>query len=620
MGQIAGDWLQGPYVYYLYSTYGFGKGEIGQLFIAGFGSSMLFGTIVGSLADKQGRKRACVTYCITYILSCITKHSPQYRVLMIGRVLGGIATSLLFSAFESWLVAEHFKRGFDQQWLSLTFSKAIFLGNGLVAILSGLFGNFLVDSLNLGPVSPFDAAAILLSIGMAVILSSWTENYGDPSENKDLLTQFKGAAVAIASDEKIALLGAIQSLFEGSMYTFVFLWTPALSPNDEDIPHGFIFATFMLASMLGSSIAARLLARNTIKVESYMQIVFVISSGSLLLPILTNFLVPTSPKVKEGGISFSGCLQLLGFCTFEACVGLFWPSIMKMRSQYIPEEARSTIMNFFRIPLNIFVCVVLYNKNTNDMDENIQSGIRPLHHHHEFQIFSAFGALAMANSFAHISTQYHKFQPYTIETNSSCFVPKAIKLHSRRKSSSSIYRALRVQNAATKKAKTPAEEDWKIKRQILLEKRVRSVDVKEAFRLQNENNFVILDVRPEAEFKEAHPEGAINVQIYRLIKEWTAWDIARRAAFAFFGIFSGTEENPEFIQSVESKIAKDAKIIVACSAGGTTKPSQNLPEGQQSRSLIAAYLLVLNGYTNVYHLEGGIYNWFKESLPSVSED
>ncbi|MBA0718873.1 hypothetical protein Golax_006595 [Gossypium laxum] len=196
---IAGDWLQGPYVYYLYSTYGFGKGEIGQLFIAGFGSSMLFGTIVGSLADKQGRRRACVTYCITYILSCITKHSPQYKILMIGRVLGGIATSLLFSAFESWLVAEHNKRGFEQQWLSLTFSKAIFLGNGLVAILSGLFGNLLVDSLSLGPVAPFDAAACFLAIGMAIILSSWTENFGDPSENKDLLTQFKGAAVAIAS-------------------------------------------------------------------------------------------------------------------------------------------------------------------------------------------------------------------------------------------------------------------------------------------------------------------------------------------------------------------------------------------------------------------------------------
>lgn len=31
---------------------------------------------------------------------------------------------------------------------------------------------------------------------------------------------------------------------------------------------------------------------------------------------------------------------------------------------------------------------------------------------------------------------------------------------------------------------------------------VRSVDAKEAFRLQKENKFVILDVRPEAEFKE----------------------------------------------------------------------------------------------------------------------
>ncbi|XP_047315721.1 molybdate-anion transporter-like [Impatiens glandulifera] len=357
---MAGDWLQGPYVYYLYSVYGFTKGEIGQLFIAGFGSSMLFGTIVGSLADKQGRKRACITYCITYILSCITKHSPQYKILMVGRVLGGIATSLLFSAFESWLVAEHNKRGFEQQWLSVTFSKAIFLGNGLVAILAGLFGNLLVGSLDLGPVAPFDAAAFFLTIGMVIIISSWSENYGDPSESKDLLTQFRGAAVAIASDGKIALLGAIQSLFEGSMYTFVFLWTPALSPNGEDIPHGFIFATFMLASMLGSSTASRLMARSSLKVESYMQTVFAISSVALLIPVLTSYLLP-STGVKGGSITFSGSIQLIGFCVFEACVGIFWPSIMKMRSQYIPEESRSTIMNFFRIPLNIFVCVVLYN-------------------------------------------------------------------------------------------------------------------------------------------------------------------------------------------------------------------------------------------------------------------
>lgn len=42
-------------------------------------------------------------------------------------------------------------------------------------------------------------------------------------------------------------------------------------------------------------------------------------------------------------------------------VGIFWPSMMKMRSDYVPEELRATIINIFRVPLNLFVCVVLGN-------------------------------------------------------------------------------------------------------------------------------------------------------------------------------------------------------------------------------------------------------------------
>ena len=64
----------------------------------------------------------------------------------------------------------------------------------------------------------------------------------------------------MCADRKIALLGAIQSLFEASMYTFVFLWTPALSPNGEKVAHGMIFACFMMSCMAGSTIAGRLLA------------------------------------------------------------------------------------------------------------------------------------------------------------------------------------------------------------------------------------------------------------------------------------------------------------------------------------------------------------------------
>eukprot|EP00854_Cymbomonas_tetramitiformis_P021749 gene21749-26160_t len=359
---MAGDWLQGPYVYALYSHYGYSKGDIGKLFIAGFGSSMIFGTIVGSLADKYGRKKCALTYVVTYILSCVTKHSPDYWILMLGRFFGGIATSLLFSAFESWLVAEHFKRGFEAQWLSNTFSKAVFLGNGLMAILCGLLANFLVDNLHLGPVAPFDASATVLLIGGIVIHTTWSENFGDNSGNVPLSVQFSKAATAIASDPKIALLGAMQSLFEGSMYTFVFLWTPALSPRGEDIPHGFIFATMMLACMCGSSIAARLMNKSGPPAEKYMQYVFVLSAFALLIPVWFSVQdIPVVEGIHVGGITFDGQVQLFGFLVFEACVGIFWPSIMSMRSKYIPEESRSTIMNFFRIPLNLFVCIVLYN-------------------------------------------------------------------------------------------------------------------------------------------------------------------------------------------------------------------------------------------------------------------
>mmetsp|Transcript_45152 Transcript_45152/g.54727 ORF Transcript_45152/g.54727 Transcript_45152/m.54727 type:complete len:191 (-) Transcript_45152:30-602(-) len=101
------DWLQGPYVYALYDSYGYSQHDIAVLFVAGFGSSMIFGSFIGGMADAGGRRNFVIIFAFIYAASCLTKHVKDFNVLLIGRLLGGIATSLLFSVFDSWLIRAH---------------------------------------------------------------------------------------------------------------------------------------------------------------------------------------------------------------------------------------------------------------------------------------------------------------------------------------------------------------------------------------------------------------------------------------------------------------------------------------------------------------------------------
>jgi hypothetical protein len=67
------DWLQGPYVYALYADYGYSQHSIAILFVAGFGSSMIFGSFIGGMADWGGRRAFVVIFALVYAASCFTK-------------------------------------------------------------------------------------------------------------------------------------------------------------------------------------------------------------------------------------------------------------------------------------------------------------------------------------------------------------------------------------------------------------------------------------------------------------------------------------------------------------------------------------------------------------------
>ena len=88
------------------------------------------------IADKFGRRKFAILYCLIYFGHCATKHWSFFKVLMIGRILGGISTSLLGCSFESWMVTQHKASGYSDELLEQTFAQASFI-NGLLAVAAG---------------------------------------------------------------------------------------------------------------------------------------------------------------------------------------------------------------------------------------------------------------------------------------------------------------------------------------------------------------------------------------------------------------------------------------------------------------------------------------------------
>jgi predicted MFS family arabinose efflux permease len=347
------DWLQGPYAYALYSSMGFSSSQIAVLSLVGFGSSMVFGTLVGSLSDSFGRKKMSLLFVLLYSLSALTKLSSNYAVLCIGRVLSGIATSLLFSVFEAWMICAHNKRKFPSSLISDTFSKAT-AGNGICAVIAGLFADQL--SSYFGFAAPFIFACVpLLLLGIIVQLY-WDENTGADSNNDTgnnsgpKKSKFNEILDVFKTSPQIVALGLAQSLFEGAMYIFVFLWSPTLNAvtKSDSLPYGCIFSTFMLVISIGSYWFGSLVKKHNV----------------LIIPFIIHGLAGLSMVAAAVLAQTNEFLVLFFFLLFEMTCGMFWPTYGTIRSSCIPESQRSTVVSLFRIPLNLFVVVFLGQVST----------------------------------------------------------------------------------------------------------------------------------------------------------------------------------------------------------------------------------------------------------------
>lgn len=328
------DWLKGPYVYALYDSYNIPEDNIAILFIIGFVSSGLFGPFVGSLADMFGRKNMSMAYFVIYIIAAVCTFFPNYNILIFGRFLSGVATSLLSTVLESWMVSEHHRRKYSSNVLEQTFSMSTIL-NSCSAILAGVFAQF---SANLfGYVAPFILSLAPLTSGLILCYVLWEPDNGN-TETQTISIQ-EGLK---SMKSNLWILGLTQSAFLGGMYVFVFLWTPVLK-IDPEVPHGIVFSTFMVMITIGSFIY-----KSLTKYTEYLPWL-VLGLGSI------SFFI-TALYINNALVAY------LAFLVFEIACGIMFPTFGSLRSIYIPEENRATIMNIYRIPHNIFVVIILINK------------------------------------------------------------------------------------------------------------------------------------------------------------------------------------------------------------------------------------------------------------------
>jgi hypothetical protein len=193
----------------------------------------------------------------------------------------------------------------------------------------------------------------------------------------------------IANDSKIARIGIIQGFSQGSLQTFIFLWSPALrkfaqSTSSETVgldsnnepAYGLIFGAFMTMGVLGG------LAEPTVrKTLEKMSKPFEPHDGAnkndsdthhlnpVTISILCSFcylscalllLVPCILSL-ENIHSFTTCL--VSFLVYELIIGIYMPCEGVVRSMHIPNDTICSIMTMLRIVVNVSVALGVISTN-----------------------------------------------------------------------------------------------------------------------------------------------------------------------------------------------------------------------------------------------------------------
>lgn len=326
--------------------------KITMLYITTITASTLAG-VATEIVDVGTRKDKCVISAMLYSISMFSiLFGGHYEMILLGRIVYGVASSLHHTSFESYAVHEHSSLGFPEDWLGHTFSLLTHC-MALMAALSGILGQIAASTGQLG--CPALCCA-LFAVSAAYMVITWEKDLNSP---RFMLSSFiynmNSTISAVRSNKQILLLLTISSLCEASMLVFTFYWAPWMSAlaseEDERISYEVLFSCLIMSSMLGNYFFQLFSSSALGGYGGTFQAVLLCSSVSYFL----------------GAVFQTPMLAFLISLAVHGCMGGYYPAVGFFRGKLMVPELRSTAMIILRVSSLLLAVLLLATIHHNPM-------------------------------------------------------------------------------------------------------------------------------------------------------------------------------------------------------------------------------------------------------------
>ena len=340
-------WAKAPYLYTLFMTvHKFSMSEIGVLYFIDAISALIFGPLTGRWSDTHGRKLFCHFYNWCIIINLLLRMTGNHLLAYIAQVITGFGAGLISTTFEAWVVDESskiFKENLQKE--KEIFLKKLFkntnvydaitsiLTSSICAIIYSIYGIY----------APFWISIFLSFSAFVVIAKLWDENAPAKNKKNNVWGQFKEAGKELKKVD-VLCIGLMEGLAMAILNIYLFSWTPILKLSTKgNMNAGFIYTCMVLVMIIGTKSYEILIV--IFNLDYYFSL-----TGCLFIESLLFFLV-----YFKNNFTF----RLIFLSMINGTTGFYSPLNSTIKSKILIEKYRALLMNIFRIPLNIYVIVVL---------------------------------------------------------------------------------------------------------------------------------------------------------------------------------------------------------------------------------------------------------------------